>query len=243
MHRSGREGNKKATEVNGSFTIRIYIVCRSIADEPKETTSFDITSQETELEITAPPGLNLPLIIGASASAGVLVLLLTVVLVPVLCLAKKSRRRKNDITHFKSRKSKITAISVPPLPGLRWVNCLRTYRGCNYHEASEATASLLKFYLCESWSWIRLQISYTLVPRPFFHMLYVYTREEKGPGDEAILKLGTKTKRSTGFRNPKALGCSDSSAVRTLLRAWGFLKPVDPVVLIRLYRLAIIYVI
>ena len=32
-------------------------------------------------------------------------------------------------------------------------------------------------------------------------------------------KLDTETKGSTVFRNPRALGCSDPSAVRALLRA------------------------
>ena len=42
-------------------------------------------------------------------------------------------------------------------------------------------------------------------------------------------KLDVETKGSTVFRNPWALGCSDSSAARALLRARGFLNTVDPV--------------
>ena len=42
-------------------------------------------------------------------------------------------------------------------------------------------------------------------------------------------KLDTETKGSTVFRNSRALGCSDPSAARALLRARGFLNTVDPV--------------
>ena len=38
-------------------------------------------------------------------------------------------------------------------------------------------------------------------------------------------KLDTETKGSTVFRKPRALGCSDPSAARALLRARGFLIP------------------
>ena len=37
-------------------------------------------------------------------------------------------------------------------------------------------------------------------------------------------KLDTETKGSTVFRNSRALGCSDPSAARALLRARGFLN-------------------
>ena len=46
---------------------------------------------------------------------------------------------------------------------------------------------------------------------------------------KSIYKLDTETKGSTVFRNPRALGCSDPSAARVLLRARGFLKTIDPV--------------
>ena len=49
--------------------------------------------------------------------------------------------------------------------------------------------------------------------------------ENKG----SIYKLDTETKESTVFRNPRALGCSDPSGARALLRARGFLNTVDPV--------------
>ena len=42
-------------------------------------------------------------------------------------------------------------------------------------------------------------------------------------------KLESKTKGFTVFRNSRALGCSDPSAARALLRARGFLNTVDPV--------------
>ena len=47
---------------------------------------------------------------------------------------------------------------------------------------------------------------------------------------EAFLPMRiNETEGSTAFRNPRALGCSNPSVVRVLLRARGFLNAVDPV--------------